>query len=102
MQAFGNPTYWYSKTMPIPGLPKFALIKYTYTLAHYGLKVSAKLAIICSISKKKLKKVLYSIKYNKSKPPCEGRLAFYIQSMMLNELDYRHCHLFGVDFDAIL
>jgi len=36
---------------------------YTYTLARNGLKVGAKIAIICSISKKKLKKAKFSTKY---------------------------------------
>ena len=41
----------------------FALIKYTYTLAHNGLKVGAKIVNICSISKKKLKKAIFSSYY---------------------------------------
>ena len=35
---------------------------YTYTLAHNGLKVGAKITIIWSISKKKLKKTIFSSK----------------------------------------
>ena len=41
----------------------YASIYKTHNLARNGLKVGAKIAIICSISKKKLKKEIISSKY---------------------------------------
>ena len=41
----------------------YASIYKTLNLAHDGLKVGAKIAIICSISKKKKKKAIFSSRY---------------------------------------